>query len=354
MRKLSLIASLLWLPLFAEEESLEKQVSLLECKMKSARTETVYDCRAGARFANGRPVYCGWGVWATGDVLYWKAFQGGTDYAYTSNTPASQWMLGTIHKANYEWEAGYRLGLSYSWPYDNWDLAALYTSIDPTAEGSAKAPIQGNLGMLFNAPDLATALNGSTKWKTNYSTFDFELGRSFFVSKYLYLRPHFGLRSAWIHQKAKANFSFLGGTEQVRNRNDFDGAGLRLGGDGKWFLDSHWNFNLATSASMLYGKFKVKNFRKVYTGVRPTYQLKETGDCYKTVPAAQMALGFGWETIFAEERCHIALNVAYELNYWWRQNQMMNFETSQTNPYGTRYSDDLGFHGVTGDIQLSF
>lgn len=353
MRYALTAACILALPLFAEQ-NLDHEVSLLECKMNSVRDDTVYPCRSGARFASGRPFYCGYGLWVTGDVLLWTAFEGGSDYAYSSSSGVSTSEIGTVYKAKFDWNVGYRLGASYSWPQDNWDLGVIFTRVEPEAENSVSAPAGGRLGSLLTANDINTALDASLDWDTKLSVIDFEMGRSYFVSRYLYLRPLFGIRGAWVHQKADAEYSNTTTVEAVNNRNDFDGGGLRLGADTKWFFDTHWNLNLNASASALYGKFKVLNDRTTTTSGSTTYQTHMAQSFYRVVPTAQTSLGLGWETFFSNDGNHISLVASYELSYWWRQNQMFFTETASAAPYGERYSDDLGFHGFTLDMQISF
>jgi hypothetical protein len=333
------------LPLFADID-LGKRVSLLECKMNCARNESVYDCRPGARFANGRPAINGYGVWVQGQVLYWTAFEGGSDFAYSSFSPTAADEVGTVYKPKFEWDAGYRLGAGYSWTQDNWDIALLFTRIKPHSDTSINSPPPGaRLAALLTTVDNTSATQAEVDWELKLSTLDFELGREYFISHYLYLRPQFGLRAAWIEQYPDVLYN-----ETVKNRNTFQGAGLRLGAETKWFFDRHWNVSLLASASTLYGRAKVRNFRDI-PGFFTTDQAMTD---WRIFPTAQIALGLGWELPFACNRNHLSLNAAYELNYWWRQNQMVFFETGVSTPFGTRYSDDLGFHGLTFDIALSF
>ncbi|HEY4254832.1 MAG TPA: Lpg1974 family pore-forming outer membrane protein [Chlamydiales bacterium] len=353
MRTICFAVCLAAFPLVAELK-FDDRLDSVERKIKSARSEGEGCARSTARFPSGRPVYSGYGVWVTADVLYWTAFEGGTDFAYTTATAPS--MTGSVYATRFDWDAGYRLGVSYSWPQDNWDLTALVSQVNPVSQVGKAVQAPLNINPVLGSGDFTTGTNASEHWDLKFLALDLELGRSYFVSRYLYLRPHFGARGAWIHQKATGQFATATQAEAVQLRNDFDGGGLRLGLDTKWFFDNHWNMSLASSVSTLYGHFKVGNQRNIFTsatGIK-TYTSDEVGSVNRIVPAAQMALGAGWETAFACDRNYISFNVLYELNYWWRQNQLAFFQGAQEAPYGTRYSDDLGFHGVTFDMQLSF
>ena len=47
----------------------------------------------------------------------------------------------------------------------------------------------------------------SANWRLLHNAFDLELGRAYYITKALSLRPHWGLRGGWINQKFKSCFS---------------------------------------------------------------------------------------------------------------------------------------------------
>ena len=328
----------------------ESRVSLLECKMKAAHDDMFYECRGGARFASGRPFLNSNGFWAIGDVLYWTAYQGGTEISYSTETTPHGQVPGRLRSLGFDWEVGYRLGLGWVTPHDNMELSVLFTRVKPDGDLGVDAGVPREVdGVVL--PGVAGFHHASANSHMHYSTLDFELGRSYFLSRYFYLRPFFGSRTAWIHQGADVTFTGSG-LETVTShfRNDFTGSGLRLGSDSKWFFARHWNFFMGASASALYGKYKVE------TGANQliTYGSDIAASVYRMAAAAQAQVGLGWETNFSCDSNQIALNVGYELNYWWRQNQQPNLESIESPVYGARQSKDLGFHGLTVDIQLAF
>ena len=336
-----LLSSSIW-----SDTDVESRVSLLECKMKAAHDNTVYGCRSGARFASGRPFLNSYGLWVTGDVLYWTAYEGGTDIALTNSTFID--LVGGVRPIQFEWQVGYRLGAGWVTPHDNMELSVLFTQVQPSGDFDMNAPLDGTVHSVL-IPDDQDAQFATADWYVNYSTLDFEFGRSYFLSRYFYLRPYFGSRTAWIHQSAHATYS-VPGQVYTHLRNDFTGSGLRLGTDSKWFFAKHWNLFMGASTSALYGKFKVEN------GVNETavYASDHALTNRRVAIAAQTQLGLGWETNFSCDNNQIAINLGYELNYWWRQNQLPAFENVLSSPYGVRRSEDLAFHGLTVDMQLAF
>lgn len=332
------------------DSDVESRVSLLECKMKAAHDDMFYECRAGARFASGRPFLNSNGFWAMGDVLYWTSYQGGTEIAYSTETALSGQIPNRIRTMQYDWDVGYRLGLGWVTPHDNMELSLLFTRVEPEGEFGMSTQAPNELDGII-IPGISGFSRASGDWNVKYSTLDFELSRSYFISRYFYLRPYFGSRTAWIHQGAEFEFSNAGGNVTTSHlRNDFTGSGLRLGSDSKWFFAKHWNFFTGASVSALYGKYSVE------TGIneRIVYGSDIAASVYRMATSAQAQIGLGWETNFSCESNQLAINIGYELNYWWRQNQQPNLESVEAMVYGARQSKDLGFHGLTVDIQLAF
>lgn len=332
----------------------ESRVALLECKMKTARQDMVYECREGARFASGRPSIDSHGFWVLGNVLYWTAYEGGTDIAYFQNNLGLVGFPRVIKPVCFEWDVGYRIGFGWATAHDNMEFSAIFSRVEPEGEFTTWTTLPNGEDSVIVPVGFRNNDFASAHWNLKYSTLDIELARSYFISRYFYLRPYFGSRSAWIHQGAQLHFTGV----EVGNpnttghlRNDFTGSGLRLGSDSKWFFARHWNFFAGASVSALYGKFTVDTALNQETNGSDVHS-----SVYRIAPAAQMQFGLGWETAFSCNSNQIAINLGYELNYWWRQNQQPILEQLFENDYvyGARQSQDLALHGMTIDIQLSF
>jgi len=321
----------------------EQRVSLLECKMEKISSESVYSCRSGSRFASGRPVTSGYDLSAFVDLLYWKFYEGGGDYTVKSRVENA--CVGRMEKLSFEWEPGYRIGASYGFS-DLWDFTGSFTRMKSDGDDDVHAPAGGELSMV--SPYGVYGAVGSFREKLQFSLFNFEIGSSYFVSHSFYLRPHFGAQVAWIHQKFQASSS--GYSAYNRFQNQFNGGGLRAGLDTKWFFDCHWNLVFNAAASALYGKCKVL-MRNDSSG----YITHIKANINRIVPSLQSLVGLCWETNFSEDNNHISLLLAYENNYWWRQNQLIRYENDLSDaPYGTRLSEDLGSQGLTFELSLFF
>ena len=127
-----------------------------------------------------------------------------------------------------KWDYGFRFGLGYVLNHDGWDIDAMWThfrrnaSDDVVADAntttsriytlwSAVVPGAGDFMQTAPAvPTLPIAAEVQTSWRLHLDLIDLELGRSFYTSKYLTLRPHIGLRGASIRQNY--DITYLGGS----------------------------------------------------------------------------------------------------------------------------------------------
>ena len=186
--------------------------------------------------------------------LLWTAHLDGLQYAIqnteAANLAATQVSLNhsspfynadLLHPKS-KWDYGYRLGLGYDLTHDGWDLYAGWTHLRTTATQHVEIDLQlvpHRIYALYTAvvPGTENALGVSdlrttaitvnptadsldTRWKLHFDLIDLELGREFYTSRYLTLRPHIGLRGASVRQKY--DIDYMGGTLH-RNRDSPSG-----------------------------------------------------------------------------------------------------------------------------------
>ncbi len=76
------------------------------------------------------------GLWLDGELLFWKSNMGSLRYGITSKS-TSLIKDGHLKQPHFEWDWGFRLGLGYKLPHDQWDLFANYTYVRGNAHGHA-------------------------------------------------------------------------------------------------------------------------------------------------------------------------------------------------------------------------
>jgi hypothetical protein len=151
----------------------------------------------------------------TADFIWWKPNQEGTSVAYPGysdgTTAASK---RNVLGPNFDFEPGFKLGIGTTMKHDTWDLYLNWTWFRSNdVKGHANAGTQtmwSDLAFSVDGdqmPTLWAASSARTRWDMHFNVIDLELGRNFWISKFLTLRPHFGLKTGWIHQNQSTTYS---------------------------------------------------------------------------------------------------------------------------------------------------
>ncbi|MDX8430920.1 MAG: Lpg1974 family pore-forming outer membrane protein [Candidatus Algichlamydia australiensis] len=346
----------------------------------------------GPRLANARPeVKAGSGCTCPGwfiaiDAIYWHPKVGGTEYAYTDNTAqvlrapiqnAGEGLplSGRVKDVDFDWGWGFKVGLGYNFQHDGWDVSALYTRFseedsESTSPGrnSSVVPLRASAGITSPAGQ-APGPQGvflfsefaKTEFDIDYDRIDLEMGRHFFVSEKLSLRPFIGLTAAWIDLQQKiryvggvANGEDLGlsvNTVHVKDESDFKGLGPRFGFNTKWRLGYDFSLYGDFSMAFLYGHFDVEH--KENYSLLPANRVGLDADMNRFAPNSTIGLGIAYDTYLNEDKHHIGLKFGYENHYWWNVNQMLRIDDSTFWRY-ERMSEDVSFHGLTFEVRLDF
>src|SRR5262249_51985460 len=158
-----------------------------------------------------------------------------------------------LHQVHFEWSPGFRVGVDYGMKHDQWDTQAYYTRFhtrgkDHASEGpgTVHSTFLGNFyvdnpqGSGLSGPSYQSA---SIDWTIRFNMFDWELGRHFWVSQSLSLRPFVGVKGGWIHQSIRSKWKdpnlvgaefFKMGIEHIKNH--FWGIGPEAGINTKWIF----------------------------------------------------------------------------------------------------------------------
>lgn len=306
----------------------------------------------------------GWYVF--GDLLYWHADVDHADWAYKNSDTLDPVITGPNHSLNFKWAYGFRVGLGANMDYDQWDTNVYYTWFQTENSNALGTKGTQSAADLFG---LATPFTqGKMSWRIHYSVIDWELGRWFYVSKHLALRPHIGLKNAWISHHTHQRFTQVDNRFNTRSHNEFWGVGPSGGLNTAWNFANlgrhHFDFFGDFAGALMYGHFNVRHKEintvigteivlgpdTVTSGFQPSHLSRNL-----MVPMVQGIFGLSWDTGFNCDRCHFGIRVGYEFQYWWRQNQMLIGETAvgSTVRYH-RSNGDLALQGLTIDFKFDF
>lgn len=347
-------------------DELEKQMS----EIAALTPEGTY----GTEMRSANPEVQGLGWFVSGEILYWHAKIGGSDYAISAGGPKSPVLTpieGTTKENDFGWDLGGRLGIGVFLPHDDWDLLVNFTYYrnHDTSSSHKLDPsyLLSTVGVFGGAFDRA-----KSTYELSYLNLDLELGRNYFMSQNLSLRPYIGVKASRLHMEQKVKYHFsplelvgelVGEFYRVHNRSDFDGIGPRVGIKGNWFLGYGFRFFNECSFSLLYSFFEVREKEKASPNASVSnINVHLKADKHSFTPFAQIYSGLGWGGYIYEEKAYLTFKFGYEVLYFWRSNQMLSsddFTFSGATPFSTRleykrYSEDLSFYGITGQVRLDF
>lgn len=335
-----------------------------------------------------RPKTCNGDFVITLAGFYWNAHQDGMAYAVDSSVSFSgtgpRGELNNLIDAEYKnpdfnWEFGFKAGLGYNSTHDGWDFGVMWTWYKGRASTHIEAEVDDNHVLLplwsamanFSAD--AGPLNATdieTHWKLALNLIDLELGREFWVSKYLTMRPHMGLRVAFIDQEWEiehkggswASINTVPTNNCVDMDNDYKGVGIRGG------LDTVWNFGCGfalygnMAVSIIYGRFSIdhdESNREARANFEKT-RILETEDSFRASRfTTDLALGLQWSTMFCG--CYgFTLGVGWEQHMFFDQNQLWRVNRiGSTNGTGgenvyAQSRGDLDTQGWTVTVRFEF
>lgn len=214
-------------------------------------------------------------------------------------------------------------------------------------------------------PGFGTAYQNATAlWRLNYNAIDLEMGRSYFVSKRLSLRPQIGLRTAWLYQEFKTAFSNAFGfllDSRLFAKDKYWGVDPRAGIISDWKLGYGLSVFGNLAGSLLYGRTRMKylfQLEELLTSIFSPFT--QHNDKFSQIcPQVQMKLGFSWGQCF-QDWFFFALNASWEVNYYWnRMNLPLEIITphplaNTTTMFPGITNKPVSMEGVTFSAKLDF
>jgi hypothetical protein len=311
-----------------------------------------------------------------GDLLYWKANENGLPLAIVNKDTPNNLAHSRVENLHGKWDFAFRVGVGYDIPHDGWDLSLSWLRYN--SHGHRKRIHKNPDRFIF--PELApsadpiavldTAQKAKGRWRLLLNQLDLDLGREFFVSKWLTLRPHTGLRMDWLYQKVKAEYKnfmfFLPEPTEVdlRFRDRWWGIGPEGGLDTQWGLGGGWSIFGNLAVAILYGKHRIK-FKDVDTPPTATAEnnanslpngvytkLKDRN--WVAHPILDLQLGLRWDWMLANDHLHVGIEVGWENHIYFSQNQFPIFSDDFNLGKFFANQGDLSLEGWTFGVRLDF
>jgi hypothetical protein len=313
-----------------------------------------------------------YGCYFTGDFLYWRAENQGFSYAF-NRTSASDFIEGNIERIEPQWDPAFRIGIGWSTDHDYWDIFFNWTWYQNHATQTDERltiPDSTPFGYLAMFPQQTTGITGSFRrvyasWRLLYNAIDFELGRAFYLTRALSLRPFWGVRGAWLRQTFFNDFTsqvqpILASVRsqiQFLGVNNYWGVGPRVGNATEWHLGYGFSFLGRLSGALLYGNTATEFslFDSQSVGVPVALEQHYQDNFSQLVPTAQLALGLNWGTCFGKKNgSYFGLNGNWETNYYWNQFNLPVTIYGDPAPLPTTGNQPVTMEGFTLNAQINF
>jgi hypothetical protein len=342
-------------------------------------------------FARGCANAKGWAV--EFDFLYWRAENTGFPFAYVikdvlstaaSGVPQYVHHSGSFLRLPAKWAPGFKLGTGWNTDFDRWDVFANWTwfrdhvikSRHYNTSPNTAAPGTARVGFVTLFPQgqqyggIVPAWGAvKASWHMWHNACDLELGRAFYLTKALSLRPHWGLRGAQLNQKFKistTNPSITGATLPVQldfhGKNNFWGVGPRLGVESKWHIaNSNWSVLGKASGALILGQTKTRQIEQqlsIFPTAAPLNEfltLRDLKDNFsQMVPNVQLFLGLDWGSCVNCDKWYIGINAGYEADYYWNQFGLKSGQWESFNINPTTSNGAVSMSGLTVSGHLDF
>ncbi|QVL56860.1 MAG: MOMP family protein [Simkaniaceae bacterium] len=268
------------------------------------------------------------------DFIYWEVKEDGLEYISSGygmlDNPVTS--RGKIYFPDFKKSPGFRVGVGLNLAHDGWDVFLRYTWLYSRAKDSQ----EGSFSPIWTHspnPLLSEVTHASVDWKIHLDVLDLEWGRNFYISRFLTLRPYFGLKGYWSDQNyVNQNQGILFIDNQTMNRGsqltkydqDAWGIGIRFGINTAWYLVRNWSVFANVAFANEWSRFDLKR-RDIGTnldqGVEALLVHTRLKDYYM-VPIIELATGVRWEMWFNDDSYHALIQAGWEEQVWFDMNRM--------------------------------
>lgn len=345
----------------ARMRNLENRVTSLECSQNNccvinppARPYTP-DC---------------WGLYVAVTPFIWQANENGLPIAIETDGSASFFNdqgRNKVRNLSFDWDWGVKVGLGLNTTHDAWDILLEWTTWKTDARrnfsvdaSNAAYPSQGHPARTFGT----VTRRVESDWEMHYNILDLENGRDFYVSRCMKLRPHAGLRTAWIKQELDIKYEDIDQTGNAlapSTRHDVDkedrswGMGIRGGMDIQWTLGCNFSLFSNFAGSLLYQYHSLKNTEySVPSEDERTRIFAVDNFFHMTTSIFDMELGLRFAWISCSECYHLGFDLGWEQHFHSGQNEFMAFMDDGMSGKFAVNQGDLGIQGWFFKIRFDF
>ena len=301
----------------------------------------------------------------TADYIFWTANEDTLEFAVASaaignqGDPSATVGQTKVYHTGDKWNSGFKVGLGTVTCHDGWDVDAQYTWYNSKSSkntGFSSTPGLFDMYWIINGAELgglgkglASFNQAKSKWHLKMNVIDLDLGRNFYVSQRLMLRPFCGLKGTWQTQTMDVELINTTVVLDTYNKSRVWGIGARGGLDTSWHFTKCFSILGDLAFSGLFERFKVTRVdTENNTGVFSS-KINLVEKLHLMNPVIEWSLGLKWETGISCDQYHFSVSAAWEQQYWFEQNKFLKIIAS-----GGGAGGNLDLAGLTVDFRFDF
>ena len=385
LKKISMVMALLTLSAttFANDD-LDSRITQLEAQMGQVQTETAlgtYGLNTPSTYAAENTYRCSFSF----APLYWHTKVEKTPFAYAiQNTDSPSPIKIKVKEMDFNWDWGFRVCLGYRLSHNQWDIKGEYTCFRTNGNDSIVAGPHEKVIPLKGAPQIVRdsshpkahfefCSTATSDFSVFHRALDLHIGRDYFTTSTLSVRPHLGLKGSSVNQKEISRYSggnveqlkkpdsdeviderfgLEGNTISIEDRCDFRGLGPMIGLVSKWNLGSGVGIFGGLRGGLLFGSFDV-SCEEVYS-LNPNNPIYFSQVYRAFLPTTQFHIGLRYDRYFSSGIQHFGIGLGFEEQYFWKQNQILKSFEIDSVLKCQKSIQDVAFYGLTAQLQLDF
>ena len=299
------------------------------------------------------------------EALYMRATEDSSAVGVLTPGSTAYPQTYTTAEQPYDWSWGARVNAGYAMPHDGWDLAAQWTWFHSSHTRDRLAPTGSSYLSTVEDPVLVTTLNNSdatalvessglnSTRRLYINMGDLDLGREFFISKWLTLRPCLGARGVWIERKLTVATSDITryptglathtSSVTTHSKGSYNAGGIYFGLNTQWGFGDGWSLFGVFDQSFVYGQNHV-TIKEIDTAGTVKYTRAAGDDKWNTVRGiTDLAIGLRWDYLFDND------NYRFRLQAAWEEHLFSNLDVSNFGSHG-----DLALTGASFSASFDF
>jgi hypothetical protein len=298
------------------------------------------------------------GFFAEGAVFYWRASESGLSYAAKSSSEHKLAPDGKVENLKFEWDFGFKVGLGYRLPHDDWELKLQFTSFQTHTDNEKKARDGDVLFPLWQSVGEGPffAEGAKVHWRLHLGIVDLMLSKFYPVTKSLFLTPQIGIRGGSVRQKYNLEYSggsfATTGNEIIHMKNKYFGIGPNVALFGQYAFGRNFSLFAKGAFSLLFGEFYLH--QDEYTSNGKNKQLGVHDIFCSSRAVFETTAGIRWECFFQRALKRLELEIAWDEFLFFSQNQLLHFPSSAAQGVFFANQGDLFVSGITFNIHFDF